>query len=288
MKRSTWIAAAVVGVVVLAAIAYVLIDIDGADEGHPPDAVIDTPPPAVPEAVPAPRRLEEATPAEPPPEPPPIQLEPPLIQPQLPVEAATEPDPIALPPLAESDAFVREHLAGELVGTAGADWLDESDLVLRAAAVIANGRDGNIPTRLLGFARVPGAFEVEDADDATVIAPATHARYDTLVETATAIPPGQAAELIVLLEPLLVEGLAMLGRPEAPRALLTATLQHVLDTPVTQGPIAVEQPKVFYLFKNPTLESRSALQKQLLRMGPDNVRALKAYARELASELAAR
>ena len=278
MKRYTWIAAAVVGVVVLAAIAYVLIDIDGADEAHPPDAAIDTPRPAVPEAVPAPRRLEEATPAEPLPEPPPIQPEPP-------VEAATEPDPIVLPPLAESDAFVREHLAGELVGTAGADWLDESDLVLRAAAVIANGRDGNIPTRLLGFARVPGAFDVEDADGVTVIAPATHARYDALVETATAIPPGQAAELIVLLEPLLVEGLAMLGRPEGPRALLTATLQYVLDTPVTQGPIAVEQPKVFYLFKNPTLESRSALQKQLLRMGPDNVRALKAYARELASEL---
>ena len=276
MKRSTWIAAAVVGVVVLAAVAYVLIDIEGAEEGHPPDAAIDTPRPAVPEAVPAPRRLEEATPAEPPPEPPPIQPEPP------------EPDPIVLPPLDESDAFVREHLVGELVGTAGADWLDESDLVLRAAAVIANGRDGNIPTRLLGFARVPGAFEVEDPDGVTVIAPATHARYDALVETATAIPPGQAAELIVLLEPLLVEGLAMLGRPEAPRAMLTATLQHVLDTPVTQSPIAVEQPKVFYLFKNPTLESRSALQKQLLRMGPDNVRALKAYARELASELDAR
>ena len=276
MKRSTWIAAAVVGVVVLAAVAYVLIDIEGAEEGHPPDAAIDTPRPAVPEAVPAPRGLEEATSAEPPPEPPPIQPEPP------------EPDPIVLPPLDESDAFVREHLVGELVGTAGADWLDESDLVLRAAAVIANGRDGNIPTRLLGFARVPGAFEVEDPDGVTVIAPATHARYDALVETATAIPPGQAAELIVLLEPLLVEGLAMLGRPEAPRALLTATLQHVLDTPVTQSPIAVEQPKVFYLFKNPTLESRSALQKQLLRMGPDNVRALKAYARELASELDAR
>ena len=281
MKRYMGIAAAVVGVVVLAAVAYRLIDIEGADEGRPPDVAIDSPRPTVPEAVPAPRRLEEAALAEPPPEP----L---AVQPSPPTETAAEADPVVLPPFAESDAFVREHLAGELAGTAGADWLDESDLVLRAAAVIANGRDGDIPTRLLGFARVPGAFEVEDAGGVTVVAPATHLRYHALVETATAIPPGQAADLIVLLEPLLVEGLAMLGRPEAPRALLTATLQHVLDTPVTRGPIAVEQPKVFYLFKNPTLESRSALQKQLLRMGPDNVRALKAYARELASELDAR
>ena len=281
MNQRAWIVAAVVAVVALAAIAYLLIDTDGADEGDAPDAVPETPLPAVPEIVPAPRRLEETAPPERSPEPVPVQTE-------ETVETAVEPDPIVLPPLAESDAFVREHLADELAGTVGADWLARNDLVLRAAAVIANGRDGNIPARLLRFASVRGAFEVEDSDGVTVIAPATHARYDALVATATAIPPPQAAELIVFLEPLLVDGLAMLGRSEAPRALLTATLQHVLDTPVTRGPIAVEQPKVFYLFKNPTLESRSPLQKQLLRMGPDNVRALQAYARELASELGAR
>lgn len=281
MNQRAWIVAAVVGVVALAAIAYLLIDIDGADEEHPPEVATERPVPALPETVPVPRPLEETAPAEPPPETPPVQ-------PVPLVETVVEPDPIVLPPFAESDAFVREHLADELVGTAGADWLAENDLLLRAAAVIANGKDGNIPTRLLRFASVPGAFEVEDSDGVAVIAPATHGRYDALVATATAIPPSQAAELIVLLEPLLVDGLAMLGRSEAPRALLTATLQHVLDTPVTRGPIAVEQPKVFYLFKNPTLESRSPLQKQLLRMGPDNVRALQAYARELASELAAR
>ena len=277
-----WFAvAAVVGVVALTAIAYLLIDTDAADEGHSPDPAPEVSPPAVRETAPAPHRLEEPALAEPPREPPPVEAVPPA-------EPAVEPDPIALPPLAESDAFVRERLAGELVGTTGADWLAQNDLVLRAAAVIANGRDGNIPTRLLLFARVPGAFEVEDVDGVTVIAPATHARYDALVATATAIPPPQAVDLIVLLEPLLVDGLAMLGRGDAPRALLAAMLLHVLDTPVTPGPIAVEQPKVYYLFKNPTLESRSQLQKQLLRMGPDNVRALKAYARELASELAAR
>lgn len=282
MERQTWIAViAVMGVVAFTAIAYFLIDSDGVDELHPPDVADEAPGPALPETVPVPRRLEEAAPAEPAPEPPPVE-------PVALVESAVEPDPIVLPPFAESDAFVRERLAGELAGTGGADWLAESDLVLRAAAVIANGRDGNIPTRLLRFARVPGAFEVEKSNGVAVIAPATHARYDSLVATATAIPPGRAAELIVLIEPLLVDGLAMLGRNEAPRALLSAMLQHVLDTPVTRGPIAVEQPKVFYLFKNPTLESRSPLQKQLLRMGPDNVRALKAYARELASELAAR
>ena len=286
MNRHTWIVvAAVVGVVALTAIAYLLIDTDAADEGHSPDPAPEASPPAVRETAPAQPRPEEPALPEPPPEPPPVEAVPP---PEPAVEPAVEPDPVALPPLAESDAFVRERLAGELVGTAGADWLAQNDLVLRAAAVIANGRDGNIPTRLLLFARVPGSFEVEHADGVTVIAPATHARYDALVATATAIPPPQVADLIVLLEPLLVDGLAMLGRSEAPRALLAAMLQHVLDTPVTRGPIAVEQPKVFYLFKNPTLESRSQLQKQLLRMGPDNVRALKAYARELASELAAR
>ena len=110
LKRKTWIAVAVVGVVVLATVAYVLIDIDGAHEGRSPDAAIDTPRPAVPEAVSARRRLR---------------------------------------PRAPRRRTRRNR---------GADWLDESDLVLRAAAVIDNGRDGNIPTRPLGIARVLGAF----------------------------------------------------------------------------------------------------------------------------------
>ena len=55
-----------------------------------------------------------------------------------------------------------------------------------------------------------------------------------------------------------------------------------------QGRIALSQPNVQYEFADPKLESRSAGQKALIRMGSDNARAVKNKLRELRSELVAR
>lgn len=283
MKRMAWIVAAAVAGVAVVVVAYLLWDGDAAEPTTPPpelEAEVSEPRPIV--SVPASDEVatEEVVAADPTPEPP-------VTEPVRPDLAVAVPAPIVLPVLAASDAFVREQLAPEL-GAVGDTWLDEPDLALRAAAVIANGRDGNVPRRLLGFVTVPGKFAVDRAEGSTVIAPETHARFDAFVQTATSIPPARAAELVVLFEPLLGDALRAIASGESPRRLLLATLDEVLRTPVTEGPISVEQPKVLYRFKDPALEGRSPLQKQLLRMGPANVRALQAYARELRRELAAR
>ena len=265
-----WIVAAVAGVVAVAvAVVFALRSDDGADE------TLASPADALPTGESSPAEIEDdATilPADPPPTPPPA--------------APPPPEPVVLPPLAESDLFVRERLAAEL--GAGVDWLAEPDLVARAAAVMASGAEGHIPTRLLRFLSPPGAFAVtEDADGVVTIAPRTHVRFNAWVATATAIPPPRAAALVLLFEPLLAQALAEMGQRETPRALILAMLDHALDTPVVDGPIIVERPAVVYRFKNPALEARTPLQKQLLRMGPDNVRALKAYARAFRRELIA-
>lgn len=282
MNRMAWIVAAAVAGVAIVVVAYLLWDVDAAGRTDPPpelEAEVPEPSPIVVPASDA-TATEEVVAADPAPEPP-------ATEPVPPDPAVAVPDPVVLPTLAASDAFVREHVAPEL-GAPGDAWLDEPDLLLRAAAVIANGRDGNVPRRLLGFVTVPGKFAVDRADGSTVIAPETHARFDGVVRTATSIPPARAAELVALLEPLLGEALRGLGSGEPPRRLLLATLDEVLRTPITEGPIAVEQPEVLYRYADPALEGRSPLQKQLLRMGPANVRALQAYARDLRRELAAR
>ena len=281
MGRKAWIVGAAAAGVAVVVVAYLLWRDDATEPTTPPpEPEADLPEPRPIASVPASAETatEEVVPADPAPEPA-------VTEPVAPDLADEVPEPVVLPALDGSDAFVREQLAPEL-GAAGDAWLDEPDLVLRAAAVIANGRDGNVPRRLLGFVTVPGKFAVDRADDMAVIAPETHARFDAVVQTATSIPPGRAAELVVLFEPLLGEALRALGGSEPPRRLLLATLDEVLRTPVIEGPIAVEQPKVLYRFKDPALEGRSPLQKQLLRMGPANVRALQAYSSELRRELA--
>jgi hypothetical protein len=44
--------------------------------------------------------------------------------------------------------------------------------------------------------------------------------------------------------------------------------------PVLTEPVELVRPKVFYEYADPKLERLAPLQKQVLRMGPDNVRRL--------------
>ena len=53
-----------------------------------------------------------------------------------------------------------------------------------------------------------------------------------------------------------------------------------------KGPIASERPWVRYEYADPALESLTAGQKILLRMGPENARRLKAKLAELRGQLA--
>jgi hypothetical protein len=64
-------------------------------------------------------------------------------------------------------------------------------------------------------------------------------------------------------------------------------MREVLEVPVLEGEGRVElvQPNVMYEFANPELESLSPLQKQVLRMGPENVRRLQSYLRDLAAAM---
>ena len=273
MKRNVLLVAAVAaGVVAVVTAVVVLLRWEPV-----PPAATEWPEPPSPD--PAPPAVAEPAPPETAPAPPPIEQTPAIP------DDETQP-PITLPPLAESDPFVRAQLGPEL-GLPLADWLKQTDLLARIAALLLSGSQGEIPKRLIDYSLVPEKFAVEETGGITMIAPESYARFDALVDSATAIPAASGAELFILVEPLLAEALAEYGSNALPRDLLMATLGHVLRTPVVET-LAVEQTDVFYEYANPALERQLPLQKQLLRMGPDNVRALKAYARELRMHLAGR
>ena len=50
-----------------------------------------------------------------------------------------------------------------------------------------------------------------------------------------------------------------------------------MATPDLEGDIEIVQPKVYYQFADPNVESLKPLQKQLLRMGPQNLARIKGY-----------
>lgn len=187
------------------------------------------------------------------------------------------PPPVPLPPLSESDDFVRQQLSGWPLPS---PWLAREDLLPRLSVVLLNASQGRLPRRQLGFLAPSGAYPVIREDEALFADPAGYARYTPYVDLLEQLPAAKAAQLLRQIEPLIVESLALLGERQSPSSLLLEAARSVQALPELAQPVLLVQPNVMYRYADPALEARSELDKQLLRMGPENVARLKSYAAE--------
>jgi Protein of unknown function (DUF3014) len=218
----------------------------------------------------------QPTPQVPPPPPPPM-VEPQTSHEDLQVPATPAPQQPQLPPLDESDAFVRAEVA-PVADPQLSQWLEQQDLVRRLAVVIDNAAGGDYPRRQLGFLAPSGKFSVLEREDRIIVDPSSYQRYDPFVDTLVSVEPARAAALLKENAPLLAQAMRELGRTDPdPIVAIHKAIDLVLATPVIEGDVELVQPKVFYLYADPKLESLRPLQKQLLRMGPHNVERIKAY-----------
>ena len=181
-----------------------------------------------------------------------------------------------LPSLESSDEYVRDQVS--LLSPGMADWLKQDDLVRRFAVVIDNARVGDYPRRQIVFLTPTAKFPVRQDGDRMLLDPDGYHRFDSFVDTAISIDPQRAVALVRTLSPLLVEALKELGAKDPdPTIAIRESIEQVLATPDLEGDIEVVQPKVYYQFADPNLESLKPLQKQLLRMGPQNLARIKSY-----------
>jgi hypothetical protein len=92
----------------------------------------------------------------------------------------------------------------------------------------------------------------------------------------------QLGSLYIRYYPLFQQAYEDLGYPgQYFNDRLVEVIDHLLQTPDLQQPIQLKQGKVFYEYADPALEARSAGQKLLMRMGPQNEAAIKAKLKEL-------
>lgn len=211
----------------------------------------------------------------------------PLPEPDMDIMAETPPSPVmelpqepefVLPSLNESDPFIRERLIDSALPTV---WLEREELVRRFAVVVENAGRGEIPRRQLSFMAPEGKYPVRTEGDRFFVDPAGYERYDRYVVMLESVPAADLAGMLSDGYPLFDEALAELGTRESLLPQLLTAIDQVLAVPVLEGEVELVQPKVFYEYADPTLEALSPLQKQVLRMGPDNVVRLKNYLTEL-------
>ena len=221
--------------------------------------------------------------AEPPPRaaapaPEPRVPEPPPARPEEP-----EREPI---PLDASDEFVRGLLPTLTEHPRLATWLVTDDLVRRFVVAVDNVADGSNPARHVPFMR-PGSRLRTRTDGAEWrLDPAGYGRYDELAQVLASLDVEGAAAIFRELEPLMNEAYAELGYPDTPFAsAFRSAVVRVLETPRIPGDPGVVPVASFVTYDDDRLEELPPAQKQLLLMGPDNLRTVQAAVRELASAI---
>lgn len=188
----------------------------------------------------------------------------------------------ALPSLADADAHVADALA-ELLGRGPVQSLLLTDgFVRRVVATVDNLPRASAPVRLWPVQPTAQRFTVQGEGAAAVVAPANAGRYGALLSFAEAVPLERAVQLYTSLYPLFQQAYEELGFPGRYfNDRLVAVLDHLQEAPEPQGPLAVRllevrgemadpRPWVRWEFADPQLQSLSAGQKMLVRMGPAN------------------
>ena len=260
----------IAGVVVVVALALWFFT---SGESEPPAA---EPPPVV-------ASEPEMEPEQPPtPDIPELELAP------APETGPNEPAVSAEPPvtLETSDTKLRERLGEAGDSDLLKNALVNDNLVERGTAVVDSLSRGIVLSKLLPVAPPKGKFTVLETDGQLTINPASYQRYDAYAEAIEELDTATLVETFHRFRPLLEEAYAGLGyeAEDFDNAVIRA-LDLILATPRINEPVAVVKSEAIYKHVDPELEQRPALQKQLLRMGSENVVRVQKQARALRSAL---
>lgn len=218
------------------------------------------------------------------PEPEPELAEPiestPAPAPETPViEEAPVPAPVQepLPKLDESDDEVRDAVADIPLGNAGQQYLMSSNVIERGTSMVYLLVQGEVPYKLLPIARPKGAFPIADDGTQVTVSADGFARYDALAQWLMSLDVEALAAALARFTPLFREAWSYYGEEaEAFDFAVISALDMVASTPeVDLASARLVRKEAVWLYEDPAIEGLPAIQKQVLRMGPDNAAIVK-------------
>ncbi len=213
--------------------------------------------------------------------------------------------------LTEGDALLRT-LAGKLSPSEELlKWLSGDDLIRRLTGAVNLIADGDSPRPMLAFLEVRGDYSVLEKADPRAkkkapkrkasrrkgkggpplpehhgrvfVTPKAFARYDGITQTFTSVDADAAGKAYGQVRPYFDAAFAEIGKPGKHfDEVLVAALHRLVEVKFPEGEVELVPKGAVYAYKDPALEGLSAAEKHLLRMGPDNGKAIQASLRRFA------
>lgn len=280
MKKGLIVIVSIV-VLVLGVIAFYWYEKHEAGDSAPLEAVVEV----APEPVAAPEPEQVAPPLV-------VGDKLPVVDPQL--------EELPLPPLAQSDDYVQENLAGVVGEAAAMQYFANEGLVSRAVATLDALGSRQVPGNIQAIQSPAGIYEAaEDPNPPAVILneqgdpmpqylsdPANQTRYISYVEMLETMDAETFAALYRRNYPLFQQAWRELGYMDVDfNDRLEQVIDELLATPELDEPYQLIKPEAVYQFVDEDLESLTAGQKILLRMGSENAKRVKSSLREIQQAL---
>jgi len=195
-----------------------------------------------------------------------------------PASASTAP----LPTLDASDARVADALVALAGGDALGGMLHRDQVIRRIVATVDALPRQSVGTNILPVKTPKGTFVVEQAGDAISLSPRNAERYAPYMRVLEGVDPKALVAWYVQYYPLFQQAYRDLGYPRGYfNDRLVTAIDDMLAAPVPDVPVKLVQPKVFYRYADADLESRSAGQKMLMRLGADDEARVKARLQQI-------
>jgi Protein of unknown function (DUF3014) len=203
-------------------------------------------------------------------------------------KAVEDVERIDLPPLDDSDPLVRQRIGLLSSNRLVSAWLATKGLVRNFTVVVENISHGVNPSRHLRVLKPAGQFRVMTRGANVVIDPRNYDRFTPIADAAGSIDAAGAGRLYRSFKPLLQMAYDELGNQESIDRAVERAIGGLLQVPAVDGDIRVEQSGegIGYEYADPRLDALNAVQKQLLRMGPRNIRVIQQQLRGFASAAA--
>jgi DUF3014 family protein len=190
---------------------------------------------------------------------------------------------ITLPPLAETDPLVRELVSALSSNPVVASWLTTDRLIVNFVVVTSKIADGQTPVAELKAVGPVPPFKARTARGTLSIDPSSYHRYDRYAQAVSALDARGTVRLYETLRPRINEADKSFGGSGEFNGELERAIVELLKVPVVEGPVTLKMAGIGYAYADPRLEGLSPAQKQLLRMGPENVKAIQGKLREIAA-----
>ncbi len=200
------------------------------------------------------------------------------------VEGMVLPEPPTAPRVTEetADAYARETIESVNGGKALAQFVAGDYVVERAVAIVDALRRGEVPYKLLPVGRPSEAFPISDDGLRVTMDPSGFSRYDGFAQWVNGIDVLAIVKLLNDYEQIATEALSRMGVGDFDiRSAVLAATTEVLATPIAPQSAELMKREANWVYMDPELEALSSLQKQVLRMGPENSEMIQTKAREL-------